>query len=216
MHMLIFANGEPNDGPAVRRALEALQGAHIVAADGGARIAAYYGLQVQTVIGDMDSLSPEELAQLRRQGAEVYEHPAEKNETDLELALLFAAESGAQHIRIVGALGGRIDQVLANIYLMALPALSGRDVQMVAGSQRMLLLRPGRHDLHGTDGDTVSLIPLDGDAGGLITEGLQYPLRDEVLHFGPARGISNVMIGPLARVTLGRGLLLLVHTEGRA
>jgi thiamine pyrophosphokinase len=47
------------------------------------------------------------------------------------------------------------------------------------------------------------------------SEGLAYPLQDEDLLFGPARGVSNVLIGSRADVRLEEGLLLAVHTPGR-
>lgn len=212
---LIFANGDVNDGPMVRRALEDSSDALIIAADGGARVAGTYGLPVQAVIGDMDSLSPAELAALALH-AEVLRYPEEKNETDLELALIYAVEHGATWIRIVGAVGDRLDQTLSNVYLMALPVLRGCDVRMVAGKQETWLIETGTHTIEGAAGDTVSLIPLSGTARGLRTDGLYYPLRDEALFFGPARGVSNVMRGARATVTLREGALLVVHTLGRA
>ena len=216
-HALIFANGDVNDGELVRRALAgAGDGALLVAADGGARVARHFGLDVHTVIGDMDSISAEDLAQLEQAGAQVLRYPAEKDETDLELALIFAAEQGAAHIRVIGAVGDRLDQTLGNLYLLALPALAGKDVRIVAGRQEAWLLPPGGGEISGAPGDTVSLLPVNGTAHGVRTEGLHYPLRGEDLIFGPARGVSNVMTGTTARVTIAGGLLLVIHTLGRA
>ena len=45
------------------------------------------------------------------------------------------------------------------------------------------------------------------------TEGLEYPLRDEPLPAGPARGLSNVRVDGMAAVTLRRGRLLIVETR---
>jgi thiamine pyrophosphokinase len=45
---------------------------------------------------------------------------------------------------------------------------------------------------------------------------LRYPLRDESLLFGPARGVSNVMDGERAIVRVRDGALIVVHTVGRA
>jgi thiamine pyrophosphokinase len=87
---------------------------------------------------------------------------------------------------------------------------------LVAGKQAVWLARAGRTDISGAAGDTVSLIPLNGTARGVRTEGLYYPLRDEDLYFGPARGVSNVMNGEQAAVMLREGVLLVVHTIGRA
>lgn len=190
--------------------------AWIIAADGGARQAAYYDLRVNVVIGDMDSLDDSELQLLTQQGAELHRFPAEKNETDLELALLFAAKHHAQRIRIFSALGDRLDQTLSNIYLLALQPLRGLDVRLVAGKQAAWLAYPGDTAIQGAEGDTISLIPIAGEASEIRTENLYYPLKNETLTFGPARGVSNVMQTETAHVHLGGGVLLVVHTLGRA
>lgn len=215
---LIFANGDINDGPMVRRALAITQSIkpYIVAADGGARAAAHFGYQPDRVIGDLDSLTTLEVEELTAHGVEIERHPAAKDETDLELALLYCAGQGYHWLRIIGGLGDRFDQTLANVYLLALPALAGLDVALVAGRQSLFLLRPGSHRLIGEAGDTVSLMPLGGAVTGIVTEGLEYPLHDETLYFGPARGVSNVMLTSEAQISSQEGTLLIVHTAGRA
>lgn len=211
---LIFANGDVNDGVMVRRALAQFPDALVIAADGGARVALAYELYPQVVIGDMDSIAPEMLAVLEVHGAEIHGYRREKDETDLELALRFAAEQGAQAIRVIGAVGDRLDHTLSNIALLALPALAGLDVRLVARGQMAWLAAPGECLLDGAPGDTVSLLPMDGAVEGLETDGLYYPLRQERLTFGPARGMSNVMTGAQARVRSASGLLLIIHTAG--
>lgn len=214
--VLIFANGEPNDGDMVQRVLTGAPDAYVIAADGGARVAEYFNRDVDLVIGDMDSLSPQEVDELAENGAQIDRHPPEKDATDLELALEYAVEHGAEWVRVIGGLGGRFDQAMANVYLLALPALADCDVSIVAAKQEIRLLRAGIHTLTGHAGDTVSLIPVGGDVRGIVTDNLKYPLQDETLMFGPARGVSNVMLSATATVTVGAGVLLCVHTIGRA
>jgi thiamine pyrophosphokinase len=215
-HALIFANGDLNDGTMVRRALESRHDALLVAADGGARMAVSLGLRPHVVIGDMDSLTADELAELKHSGSEIHQYPAEKNETDLELALMLVAERGATWIRIIGAVGDRLDQTISNVYLLTLPQLTNCDARMVAGKQQIWLMPAGEHTLNGEAGDTISLLPISGDVHGVSTDGLYYPLRGETLVFGPARGVSNVMNGQHATVRVESGTLLCVHTIGRA
>lgn len=212
---LIFANGDVNDGLMVQRALVFSHEALIIAADGGARVAAHFGVPVQVVIGDMDSLTEAEVAALANH-AEIRRYPEAKNETDLELALMYAVEHGASWLRIVGAVGDRLDQTLSNVFLMALAILQNCDVRMVAGRQETWLIGAGTHRIDGAEGDTVSLIPLNGTVRGVQTDGLHYALRDEDLLFGPARGVSNVMNGERASVSVRDGVLLVVHTVERA
>lgn len=213
---LVFANGDLTDGPAVQAALRHAPESRVIAADGGARLALACGLTPGLVVGDLDSLAADEVDDLRARGAEIRRVSPHKNETDLELALLAAADLGAAWIRVCGAFGDRIDQTLANISLLALDALRGRDVRLAAGRQMLWLIGPGEHVLHGAAGDTISLLPLAGDALGVRTEALKYPLRREPLRIGPARGVSNVMESAEARVSLDSGLLVVVHTLGRA
>ena len=91
-------------------------------------------------------------------------------------------------------------------------------VEVWSGDQTAWLIRPPGGLIKGeSSGDTLSLIPLGGDALGMFPQqNLAYPLHNETLAVGPARGISNVVTASSARVSLHDGLLLAVHTPGRA
>lgn len=213
--ILIFANGKRKDGIMVRRALDAASDAFIIAADGGVRIATTYDVVPDIIIGDMDSVDEETLQHLEASGTHIQRYPEEKNETDLELALAYAVDQGATWIRIIGGIGGRFDQMLANVYLLALPQLENCDVAIVAEKQSMCLLREGENNVDGQAGDTISLIPISGDVCGITTHGLKYALNDDTLLFGPARGISNVMLQDTVTITIDKGYLLCVYTVGK-
>ena len=218
---VILADGDAPD----RRALDAAWPGWdagislVVAADGGARTAAALGLAIDRWVGDGDSLPAAELDALRAAGIPVDLVRADKDETDTELALLAAVGAGADELVILGATGGpRIDHALANVALLAHPALRGRRAALLAASSRIRLVRasddggPGTLDLAGPPGGLVSLIPFGGDADGVRTDGLRYPLRGESLVFGTARGISNVRLSEHASVSVGGGSVLVVET----
>ena len=213
---LIFANGELNDGPAVWVALQLPSPRLVIAADAGLRHVARCGLKPNLVIGDMDSVYPPMLAEAQQHGAEILRYPSHKDETDLELALLAAVERDCQTIRILGGLGNRLDQTFGNVFLLALAALQDCDTRLVDGRQSIWLMHPGNNVITGEPGDTVSLIPLTDSVTEILTHDLEYPLRRETLRIGPARGISNVMQNTEAHVEFKTGLLLAVHTIGRA
>ncbi len=217
---LIFANGDLKSGTMLDRTFEDLRNSGdkhmIVAADGGARLAKKLDFAIDLLIGDMDSLTEDDLKAIDASGAEIKRVSPEKDETDLELALKIVIERGVNWIRIIGATGGRLDQLLGNVHLLTLPYLCDVDVRLIAGEQETRLLSAGEHVINGNEGDTVSLLPIGGDVLNIKTENLQYPLNGEPLFFGPARGISNVMLADSARVTFDAGRLLLIHTIGRA
>ncbi len=184
----------------------------IIAADGGSLHALSWGWMPHVVIGDFDSLPARERARLEAVGCRFLQVPAEKDETDLELAVRLAAKEGAQELLIFGALGGRPDHYLANVMLLALATQLGIPARILDGLQEIRLITGGEDaNFSGAVNDTLSLIPLGGDARGIATEGLGYPLRGETLYFGLARGISNVFTAPRARVKLEEGTLLAVH-----
>ncbi|MBN1921889.1 MAG: thiamine diphosphokinase [Anaerolineae bacterium] len=213
MRIIIFANGIM-DHPRADAIRWIGPGDVIVAANGGTRHALDAEVIPQHIIGDLDSLEPELQAQLRASGTVFQTHPPAKDETDLELALLWAAEQPAETIVVLGALGGRPDQALANLLLLALPALEGREVILAGGAWTISCIRGGEtRVLHGSPGDTISLIPLGGDVHGVSTTGLAYPLRDETLHFGQARGVSNELACEEATVTTREGLLWCLRDE---
>lgn len=188
----------------------------VVAADGGARLALAAGRRPDLVVGDGDSLGQGAWPALAdTEAAPPFErHPVDKDETDLELALLRAAHLAPVDtpIWVLGAWGGRIDHSLANLCLLGHPLLAGRDLCLVSGAERAWLLE-GSSELHfeGRVSDTVSLIPLSDAVRVGRTEGLRWPLVDAPLVFGPARGVSNVMTGPEARVALTQGRLACIH-----
>jgi thiamine pyrophosphokinase len=212
VRIVIFANGIIED-PVAEAARWVRPGDCIVAADGGTRHALAAGLTPAHVIGDMDSLPPEQRARLEATGTTLHAYPPAKDETDLELALMWAAaQPDATEIVVLGALGGRPDQALANLQLLALPALTERNVIIADGPWTIRCLHGGETaTFHGQPGDTLSLLPLGGDAAGVTTHGLRYPLRDETLFFGLARGVSNEFDGETATVSLQTGLLWCLH-----
>jgi thiamine pyrophosphokinase len=195
----------------------------VVAADGGARHARALGVAIDVWVGDGDSVDPALLEALAARGIPLERSRPDKDESDTELAVLAALRRGADGVVIVGALGGtRVDHSLANIGLLALPVLAHRPAMLVdAGSRVSLIQAPGadgdpvERTLTGRTGDTVSLLPAGPGVVGVTTGGLAYPLRDEPLPEGPARGLSNVRAAETASVTVRRGSLLIVESPAR-
>jgi thiamine pyrophosphokinase len=222
---VIFANGEIKDYPA---ALHLVQpGDFLVSADGGLRHLKVLNLMPALLIGDLDSVTAEDVAALQAAGVEIRRYPVEKDWTDLELALLAVVAAGWRTIRVAGGLGGRLDQMLGNLFLLLLPAqpgpsLAGPRLTEPGLADLDLRLDDGREEIwlvlrqttvNGCVGDVVSLLALNGPAVGIVTEGLQYPLDHETLYPEHTRGISNVMQRQQAAISLEKGLLLCIHTR---
>ena len=208
MRAVIFANGELKQPERLRALLRADD--ILIAADGGLRHLRALDRKPDLLIGDLDSVSQPDVEWLAGGAAEIRKFPAEKDFTDLELALRAARERGAESILLAAALGGRLDQTLANIALLRLPELSGMEVSLDDGLTEVRLIT-ATLTIHGSAGDIVSLIPLGSVVDGVRTHALQYPLKAETLSPGETRGISNIMLSDRAAVEIERGELLCVH-----
>jgi len=208
MRAIVIANGPaPKYPPSFQR----MEGDWIVAADGGTRTALFWGWIPHTVIGDLDSLSPEMEEQLRAMGCQFITYSSRKDWTDLELALQHVVEKGATEVVVLGARGGRLDQELANILLLSRAEWAGARIRLLDGREEACVVRHAC-TLSGSAGDCVSLIALTPEVTGVSTTGLEWPLVDSTLHFGSTLGISNVMTEPDARIVVTSGVLLVVHS----
>ncbi len=192
----------------------------VIAADGGLLRARSLGLTPAILVGDLDSLELAVVADAERSGIEVERAAVDKDESDAELALLEAVRRGATRVTLLGAFGGpRLDHALANLWVLAHPALVGLVLVLLDERTRAFLVTaPGpageavARRLPGPVGATISLLPHGGDVIGVTTSGLRYPLLDEPLLVGPARGLSNVRVAPDAGITVRSGRLLVVES----
>lgn len=204
---IIFANGHLPDLAAARALIRADD--ILVAADGGTRHALALGLMPSVIIGDLDSLTFD-LRPMTEQGTQLIQHPRDKDETDLELALNYAVENGHREIVIVAALGNRLDQTLANLALLTDLRLSAFDLKLDDGVEEAFFCRD-RAEVRGRSGDLVSLLPWGGAVTGVRTSGLKWLLSNETLYPEKTRGVSNEMLGDAAHIEIASGLLLIVH-----
>ena len=187
-------------------------GVAIVAADSGLDLAERLGLRPIVVVGDLDSVTAGALRRATGSGVEIVRAPAEKDETDFELALDWARATGAREVLVLGGAAGRLDHLVANLAVLTGPLTAGLAVSAWLGTTRVDVVRE-RVELSGAVGALVSLSAWHGPAIGVTTSGLRYPLDGETLHAGSARGTSNEFIGDLATVELTSGVLVAIAPE---
>jgi len=203
---IILANGYISDYNYIKSLLsDAPDDRYMIACDGGLRHCHMLGICPNCIVGDLDSAPPELLANYKH--VPLIKFPPEKDFSDLELAISHAIEIGACSIEILGALGGRIDHQLANIHVVAaspVPAVLRDENTFV----KIIKSEFEPTIFYKNDGNILTLLPLTSTAEGIVTEGLKYPLKDESLPVGYARGLSNVITDDHAIVSLKSGILV--------
>ena len=206
--VLILANGE---WEALSRLRAAADGSDFtIAADGAWAKARTHGIPVDWVVGDLDSLTPQERADLRTSGTPVEAYPADKDWTDLELAITKALSQDPFEISIYGAFGGRTDHALASVFLLEMGLASGVPIRLLRGSETLYLI-DGVFDLpEAVPGDRVSLLPVS-ETANVTTKGLRFSLEHEPLLRSASRGVSNEVAEPGPQVVVHEGKVLLLH-----
>jgi len=210
MRAVVFANGVIQEINLVKPLIGKKD--LIVSADGGLRYIRSLDLIPDMIIGDLDSVSHDDVEYFEDKKIEILKFPREKDQTDLEIALIELVDRNYKNILVVGALGGRTDQTLANLGLMLSFSNDEIQIEFDDGQEHIMLVR-NRQVFFGKKGDTVSLIPQCSPAKGITTSGLRYPLNGESLFPGQTRGISNEMIEKSAEINITSGTILCIHTR---
>jgi len=208
--VFIFINGKMGDENSIKNIIQDHD--YIVAVDGGYQHLKNISIMPDVIIGDMDSIDPDDLCRLQKENIEIMQYPREKDETDLEIALNHVINLGYDKIVIVAAFGGRLDQMLTNLLMLKKPMLNDRTVIYFDGLEYVHLISSSLI-IRGSIGDRVSLIPFFGPVHGISTMGLKYQLVNESLYPEQSRGVSNVITEKEVKIEIKSGQLICIHTN---
>lgn len=201
MRAVILGNGKINDYAKTAEMIRPDD--YIICADGGYNHTERLGISADLIIGDFDSIKhlPE--------GIEKVKYPVRKDLTDGEFALLEAEKRNPERILMFGFCGDRADHMLTNILMLAEHTRAS-----MADEKNEIFALTDKVEINGKCGKTLSIIPIKGDIDGITTEGLEYPLFDESLHFGKSRGVSNVIISDKCVISRKNGIGIIVINDG--
>ena len=155
------------------------------------------------LLGDFDSLDmPADFE------GDIVRHDSHKNASDGELAVYYAKEAlGADEVVFYGILGGRYDHTLCNFAIMRLATDLGMRASAQEDGLNLYLVR-GEFDLPTQKGETISILPLGGNAIVDCSQNLEYPLDDLLLTASDSRGLSNISKGGKVRISVKAGAVL--------
>lgn len=187
----------------------------LIAADGGCNLAIASGRIPDILIGDLDSVIQDNLIKCQQSNSEIIKYPAEKDETDLELAVRYAVMhlknygDPQDEIPLYGAGGKRLDHLMGNIALMLGTADNNRRIRMIDMNYQAWIMLPGKELIHGVKGQECSIISLT-ERSRVTSKGLYYELSNLTLLQSCARGISNVFTSAEAEVEVHEGKILVI------
>ena len=193
-----------------RKKISGMENCLIICCDGGVRHLQQTGIKPDVIIGDMDSIDPAHLEIYSRQDVKIIKYPASKDFTDTELALDYAINLKPEAIYIWGALGGRLDHTLANVFLLEKTKTIPVKAYLIDEYCEAFLLS-GDVTFNESAGQTVSLIALSPQVEGITLRGFLYPLDDATLRMGESLAVSNIINGDEAKISVRLGSLLVIR-----
>jgi thiamine pyrophosphokinase len=211
MKALLVAAAASDGSPALVASLAETHGL-VIAVDGGGALCAEAGITPDVVVGDFDSIDSATLDRLARGGSEVISFPADKDQTDLELALTEARTRGATAVTVTAATGLRLDHTLAS--LAALAGAADLRPEVMEPTLSAWVLHPsGRRQLSVQGrGGTLSLAAW-GATCIVSASGLKWLLEAHTLSPESALGVSNVITSDSADLVVHEGTLLVIAPQ---
>ncbi|MFM9413930.1 thiamine diphosphokinase [Peptococcus simiae] len=178
--------------------------AFTMCADSGAASLVRLGLWPDMIVGDMDSLAPEVLAQLKDRDCESIILPVEKDFTDTQAALEWLFQHDYQEVLVLGGTGSRWDHSTANYFLVTGYGRQGQSVVMWDEKNAMRYIAGHSYQVPASN-HQLSLVPTSDEGVELSLTGLYYGLDSAQVPCGQSLLISNEFVGPEATVTISRG-----------
>lgn len=210
MKILIFSNGAYQNENFYLQELKKLNKAFIIGADGGANMLRKLNVLPNLVIGDMDSITANNLLYYQQHPlVDVEKYPVMKDETDTEIAIMRAIEMTPDEVLLYGTLGNRFDHSLANVYLLLRLTAAGIKARMIDEVNEIMILKQSS-DFNFELGTIISLLPIDGRVEGIKITGFQYPILNQSMETQTPYGISNVVNSANQSIEFEKGMLLLV------
>ncbi len=158
----------------------------ILACDRGFAWCREAGVVPHLLLGDFDSLKPEEAGDLP-----MLRFPVEKDDTDTMLAVRWAAEHGFDEVRLFCALGGSLDHPLANLQTLHFAVKAGLKASAADARTELRVLGPGEYRFEKRPGWKFSVLALTDRVEGLTLRGSKYDGEDLTLTNSFPLGVGN-------------------------
>lgn len=175
----------------------------IIAADGGYRYLSEIGMKPDLLVGDFDSLD------FVPQNVQIYRFPAEKDDTDMGLAIQKGMELGFSDFSLYAGSGTRNDHFFANLQLLNRFCEKGIKIRMICPECNIYALKDGIITLSREKGTVFSVFSLSDNCRGVSIKNAKYEIENESLSNRFPLGVSNEFTGGNTEISVKDGVILI-------
>jgi thiamine pyrophosphokinase len=187
--------------------LEPTEHDYVIAADAGYLHLSDLSVAADLVVGDFDSLSK------KPNHPNVVQYPAEKDQTDMLLAVTEGLRRGFRTFVILGGMGGRLDHTYANIQMLSYIASKNAHGYLLGGGTAVTVIRDGSIRFEAEKSGVVSVFCTGEAAHGVTIKGLKYPLTNAELNYMQSIGVSNEFTGAPSEISVLTGSLVIMWKD---
>lgn len=174
----------------------------VIAVDAGYAHLEAIGRTPDLVVGDFDSLG------YVPKGVRTVRFSADKDSSDMELAIKRAKTARHAALYVFGALGGRLDHTLANLQVLTAASEQGLTVCAIdMASAVFFVTGPDAFEAPARTSGTVSVFAMSDRVEGLCERGLKWELDDVELTNRSSQGLSNELIGEPVLIGVDAGTI---------
>lgn len=190
----------------------------VIGVDKGMEFLYQHQLMPDYIVGDFDSVR-EEIRDYYKNEAHVpvREYNPVKDASDTEMAIRLAMTLGSKDITILGATGGRIDHLWANVQSLMIPFKAGIEAKIVDRQNMITIIGGGETHIRKSEafGPYFSVFPLGEEIFGFNISGAKYPLKNHILRPYDSLCVSNQIADDSdeAVISFAMGHVILMETR---
>lgn len=174
------------------------------------------GIIPTAAVGDFDSVSEEEMKKIVDTNCFIERRPAEKDETDTELALDLAFSWEPEKIILTGVTGGRLDHMFSALQLLVRHLDGQKKTQLLIANQQneLMLLQKGTHQVQrDMKFPYLSFFSISEAVQGISITGVKYEVHSEDIDLGDTRFTSNEILKASCTISIQSGICLMVRSS---
>lgn len=188
---------------------------YYIGVDRGALTLLSHGIVPDEMIGDFDSVTEEEFAQLSAKIAKVERVSSIKDETDTDLALQKAILMKPDTIYVTCVTGGRLDHQEAVVRTVRRFQMQHQDIAIyiVNPNNTMRFLPAGTHTLQKDHYKYVSFFAVDERIEAVTLRGVKYETDKVPMPYECTLFTSNEIMAHDASISISNGICLMIKSN---
>lgn len=192
----------------------------VIAVDRGVEFLYYHKIVPNYIVGDFDSAREEIRDYYKNEtNVPIREYNPVKDASDTEIAIRLAMTLGCKEMVILGATGGRIDHLWANVQSLMIPYKAGITAKILDSQNLITIIGGGETHIRRSEsfGEYFSVFPLGEEVFGFNISGAKYPLRNHTLTPYNSLCVSNQIAEgeDEAVVSFPSGQVILMETRDK-